>query len=220
MQVRQENLEWLRFLPKLREITFQDPIDPDIKAAASFPELTSLRLIGSCDPYMSDRGIKTLRNLSRLQSLEISLESLDFDLNWQVTDSGMEVLKHLSDLRQLKLVGFPRVTKKILEKIFSLRRLRVLMLNLHGEAFDGLLDPQLQQIKYLRDLEELSLIGAFLSDEGLRHLKSLATLKKLNLVASHGFSREGLALLMRSLPKLHEVTITCEHDASPGKTAK
>jgi Leucine-rich repeat (LRR) protein len=134
---------------------------------------------------------------------------LEIEADCEVSDTGIDVIRSFPDLRELKLTGFAKLSVKSVAAALGLRKLRVLVLNLNGDAFRGL---NLENVNNLADLESLSLNGAPITDQGLSHLKVLSNLKELDLVGSHEFSPRGLASLMGSLPRLRKLRISLDRD--------
>jgi hypothetical protein len=206
---RRIDLQWLRKVPNVRSIVLVNPIESDVEAIALLSQLESIGIECDCETGITDKGIQALKKLVRLESISIRVDS-------GITDSGMAALRHLGHIRQLKLAGIPGVTRNTLNVILGLRTLHVLELNLYGNVFDVSASSKLQGVGRLRELEDLALIGASLSDDDLAHLAVLRKLKRLDLTGSHGFSASALASLLRMLPELREVITSCT-DMHSGK---
>lgn len=139
--------------------------DSDLKLLASLSKLERLNL--NFGMNITDAGLTHLRELTSLQELQLG--------NTQASDSGLEFLSRLENLRLLELHG-TNVTDRGLRHLNSLTNLRTLDL---GDT--KITDAGLQQLAGLVNLEELRIGGTQITNGGLRHLNSFEKLKCLEL---------------------------------------
>jgi Leucine-rich repeat (LRR) protein len=188
--------------------------DEGLKRLVGMKQLTGLDLHITA---VSDDGLSRLTNLTSLG--EITLPS-------RITDDGLAHLGRLPDLRVVKannarcitprgfrhLAGCPvhlieadwmePLHGKELEHFAQLPHL----LSLPGEVVDCS-DEQLQYLAGMRQLRELSISGADLTDAGLVHLGSLKKLARLQVTGR--ISATGLDSIRR-LPQLRRLHVTTE----------
>ena len=135
--------------------------------------------------------MKHLQGLPRLHWLDLSITR-------QVTDSGLEQLKGLTDLQMLDLTG-AHVTDAGLEHLRGLAKLQWLHLD-----DTQVTDAGLEHVERLTDLHTLLLSDTQVTDAGLEHLKRLTSLRYLYL-HSTDVTDEGVEKLQQALPncKIH-----------------
>jgi hypothetical protein len=104
-----------------------------------------------------------------------TVNSVDLNLT-KVTDSDLENLDGLGQLKHVSLFGADKITDAGLGHLERMSQL--LKLNL---AFTKVGDAGLEHIKGLNQLEDLSLTGTNITDDGLKHLKGLNHLDRLLL---------------------------------------
>jgi hypothetical protein len=192
------DLKWLSPLPDLRELCLQGRIDSAVKAIADLKALRALTLARGTEP-VSDEGMKRIGELRQLESLEIE------EVGSEVTDAGMASLRNLGELRRLNLKAMNKVTDEGFACLRDLKRLRALSLDLSLRSQPRNFDGMLSHVQALGELEELSIQGAALTDEGLKKLADLKKLRRLDLTGCDGYTDNGLRALMQALPNLQEV---------------
>jgi hypothetical protein len=136
--------------------------------------------------------MKALAGLHELRSFSSN--------SYKLTDAGMAVLKQFRNLRRLEMSVGPEVTDDGLTSIWELEELTRLRLVFAPPACDSL-DGVFAKVSTLENLEELCIPGT-VTDAGLSQLARLKKLQRLDLTLNAGFTDDGLAALMRALPKL------------------
>lgn len=206
-----DELQKLAELKQLRELSFTG--SPLTNAGlVHLSKLTELRTLELGRTKITDAGLEHLANLTRLEKLDlvglapVSYHSTDPALahlagmtklrvlvltSCYVGDAGVERLKHLIDLEELRL-DKTKITVKGTASLAGLTKLR--KLNLENTDFG---DDGLANLRGLTRLEELNLKrwnrgSRQFTDRGLEHLEGLTRLRKLNLYQSH-ITDEGLA---------------------------
>jgi len=183
--------EWLRSVPRLREVTLIHTQDEDLNAIAGMKSLQKLVFSGS----IRGEGMKTLRGLEQLESLTV---------NKCMRSASLDVLRDLRHLRELRLGVLASFPPQHLTVIGELQQVRVLFLHFLLNDPHKLCDRVLADVGKLVDLEELAISGD-VSDDGLRSLVGLMRLRQLNLIGAAGYTDDALASLMRALPQLRVV---------------
>jgi serine/threonine protein kinase/Leucine-rich repeat (LRR) protein len=161
-------------------------------------------------PYDLDTKLSRLRfpEFDRLQSIDFSGTKL----------YGFKFLDNIQGLQELTLSSM-NLTEEDLERLPKLRYLRRLVLGdnsirgtglihlkKHPELIDLSLDgPQIgnllsKNLAELKQLKKLSLVGARLSDDGIRNFEGLTNLTFLDLRKTL-VSAKGIAWLQQTLPK-------------------
>jgi hypothetical protein len=183
--------------------------DADLENLEDLPALRDLDCRGT---KITGAGLRHLRGLSKLETLDLSFSELTdaglenlrdlprlrkLGLNrTKITDTGSRHLKHLAELKELDL-SETRITGISMNDLSGLRHLTSMCLN-DTKVSDG----GLEQIAGLRQLEELSLERTEITDRGLEHLKKLTNLKVLDLYFNYpGVTDAGIESLRRALPK-------------------
>ena len=205
-QEPRETLALLKALPNPLELEcmFEGDGSTQTFAAAAPKTLRSLEalFVGRC----TDASLKVLAGLDRLEALETTC----CVLLGEFTEAGIAELGRLRNLRRLELWD---LTVGGLARMGDLRELRSLAvsLKLAKEAPAPVIDGALAKWKALGKLEELSIkVGPWdrnvtLTDEGLKHLTALRSLRVLDLSGCSGFNDEALGSLMDALPELKTV---------------
>jgi hypothetical protein len=109
------------------------------------------------------------------ESSDRPIVGVDFWDRFWVTDADLEVLKNVTSLQRLIVVG-TKVTDAGLEHLKGLTSLQALNL---GET--QVTDAGLEHLKGLTSLRRLGLYGTQVTDAGLEHLKHLPHVSVLNL---------------------------------------
>lgn len=223
---RDEFLKECTILKRLRDGDIQS-IFIILRSAEDVERLTfpmgliALDILGCCwseKEYVSE----SRELLTRIATLE-TLRSLDLWFG-SVTETNVQLLKHLSLLERLDLTFNINFTSNCLETIKSLPRLRCLRLGETNVDDDGLkiigqmsaleyLDLEetritvkgLQQLRNLVALKDLNLDGIKLNDEKCSFLESMESLEKIDLTKT-GTGNSVLATLA-SVPRLTTLRI-------------
>ena len=194
-------VEWLSSLPRLRELAVRDPTDQNVIEIARLASLLTLTLKSEADCPDVTISDEAMRAIAKLQNLE----TLQIENGWGVTDSGISVLRGLRNLRRLRLTGlFPRVTAEGLAGLGNLKGLQCLDIDVSAKFPSSLAELLLSRIGAMTGLEELGL-RCTITDGGLGNLTNLRNLHRLDLTGSSGYTDNGLASLMTTLPTLQEV---------------
>jgi beta-lactamase regulating signal transducer with metallopeptidase domain len=165
-------------------ISCPEGMDADRSIMPYLSGLTGLRELSLYKCNISGIGARHIANLRKLEYLWISAERLDG-----------AVLTHFGGLTSLEVLALQAaVTDRELRQLTTLTSLRELALSvplLHG--------PGLENLSLLPSLEFLILQGNGFSDDGLRYLKDLTSLKSLRLFG-------GLQITDAGLPHLSQLT--------------
>ena len=174
--------------------------------------LTSLRSLGLLYTKAAGSGLRRLKGLKGLRTLELSpvaddqlvylsdltgLKALNF-LDSQITDAGLDQLKEFNQLENLNLWGNP-VTGIGLSGLTKLKTL-----SLTGPQVT---DDSLRGLSALKSLENLTLRGTSIKGPGLEHLSGLDNLTGLCL-ADAPLEGPGLEHL-KGLKKLRALDLYC-----------
>ena len=199
------DLKWLSSLNELSELTLLNPLVENVKAVPRIWPLRTVKLIGGSPcKIVSDEVLQAVTNWSQLEALTVKDA---------FTVKDLKCLESLHNLQRLELEGqFTqlKLTAEMLDGIWRLKRLRVLALPACDVEADCL-DRALPHIGARVDLEELSLTGP-LSDAALCSLESLKKLRVLDLRLCSGYTDEGLARLVRSLPNLRVLKLASRRE--------
>jgi hypothetical protein len=193
---KRADLNWLRQLPKLRELVLQQPYKDEVSVAA---ELTGLRALtlDEAGGVITDEDLIKIARAKQLESLTILQCGVD------ITNAGIKALEGLHELRSLKL-GYrgqlDNLTPVALESIWKMSKLEMLQLPLP----DGTTDENMAGIVSLQHLRELELEGT-VTDKTLEYISKLKNLRKLNMTRCPGFSDEALIKLVGQLPNLDQL---------------
>jgi Leucine-rich repeat (LRR) protein len=198
-----ESFRWLDSLPELQTVRLTGAIDRDVKQLADLKSLRTIELSSYCQAMeFGDEGMTALGKLRQVESFAI------VGFGSAISDAGIQVLRGFPNLRQLTLMGCPKVTAKGLAVIPDLQQLRVLELwRYFGQAGASTADT-LACVKASGKLEDLSLRVGAVTDEELSGLTSLKNLRRVDLTGSYGFSDEAVLELMRELPNLEYLKFT------------
>jgi RNA polymerase sigma factor (sigma-70 family) len=119
------------------------------------------------DKGFSDEGLKQLKNLNNLHTLDLTLT--------KITDAGLKELKDLKGLTSLG-IGRTEITDTGLAELKNLNKLS--SLDLFGTQVT---DAGLKELNELKSLTTLNLRFTQVTDAGLKELKGLKNLKSLDL---------------------------------------
>jgi Leucine-rich repeat (LRR) protein len=161
-------------LPRLQALTLWQVTDDGIE---NIKGLRSLKTLELSDARITEKGLRKLSGLTRLQGLFLSLEFCggpDDDAG-RAADDVLKGLEALPQLRALSLSGSP-FSDAGLEHLEPLRRLE--WLELSG---NGITDAGLERLGTLTTLESLEIGATDVTDAGLKWLKPLTRLKKLDI---------------------------------------
>jgi hypothetical protein len=143
-------------------VTFGSPPDlPVISVTFMFTsdgEVTDEGLPVIHDSKVTDKGLKHLKELTKLQSLYLAAN--------KVTDEGLKHLKGLTSLETLHLSN-TKVTDAGLEHLKGLSNLRSLTIRNSQVTDEGLV-----HLKGLTNLQSLSLTNTKVTDEGVERLQA------------------------------------------------
>jgi uncharacterized protein (TIGR02996 family) len=127
------------------------------------------------------------------------LQEIRLENNW-ITGAG---LKHLAQLQDLRALHLTETGVTSIQALAGLTQLRVL----HLRSQHQLRDEGMQGLENLKNLEELYLAGAQITDATLQRLAGLSRLRVLDLsFLGDRISNEGLAAL-RGLTELQELRL-------------
>jgi Leucine-rich repeat (LRR) protein len=218
----------IRALNQLESLQFLDLRDAEL-TDGRIEELRSLRglrgLVLVNNPAITDDGIAALKNLTRLEILDLDATS--------VTDAGMKHIKGLRALRRLEL-GCTDVTEIGFSELRDLKDLRRLSLGPKVRSFDDLefhpqievLDvqnnkhmneTQMQLVRRLRKIRSLNLSDTGVTDTaiiGFCELKALARLNWSGTKALERLNLSGTFVSARGLEALGAISTLVELDLS------
>jgi tRNA A-37 threonylcarbamoyl transferase component Bud32/Leucine-rich repeat (LRR) protein len=196
-------------LPRLESLDLADTrfADSEITSLKSAPSLIHLDLQ---DTPLSDVGLASLKNLTNLRSLQLS--------RTRISGTVLQNLTTLTELKELQLEGTPLRDRELrhLKELPHLTSLNLARTEVVG-AWDGeIRGPSLQHVWRLKELTTLDLsrlhlqpnaltlpgrvevpvrvlrlTGAKVSDDGLKHLSGLTSLRELSL-GSTSVTDEGM----------------------------
>jgi len=181
-------------LRSLEDLAFMGGESLSDDDAAQFESLPNLRNLFIADSNMTERGMASLGRLRHLEHLTIGGHGF-------LTKQALNELKDLTNLQTLDVSMLSLTKPPIDETPLNLSLLRKLKtLELQGV---DLQDADLASLAGLADLEWLMIDGSF-TENGLRHLNGLDSLKLLSLTGLSSSSGEGLSRLAE-FPKLEDV---------------
>lgn len=133
------------------------------------------------------------------------LESLDLSI-YELSRGAFSALVSPPRLRHLRLSSVPDTSADLVDDIARLDGLRILAVSfrktgrqrLSGDALGG-------KLAAMESLEELTIKGVTLSDDGLKNLAKLKKLRLLDITGVIGFTDGELMLLMQELKELQSV---------------
>ena len=189
-----------------------------IELLATLENLQVLNLARFGPDGLDNENLKQLARLSRLR--ELWLGSSD-----NITMSGLKTLNALGDLENLSVRDVHQDDGGL--DISGLKKLRSLRIGLQsqtarvGNEFemtcDTFRDSDLACLSGLTNIEDLSLTGLGIGDDGFKHLASLTKLKHLQITGSTDLTDDGLRHLvdMRRLDSLtihNQVVVRNRHE--------
>lgn len=191
--------------------------EADDKWLANLESVPSVRLLMLRDTGVTGAGLSALRDLKRLEVLDIqqranltpenlaflsglkNLTTLDMTGSVDVSDDGFAVIASLTNLKTLAATD-SQVTDEGLGHLERMTRMTHLWLGNTNVTDDGL--------KHLRGMTELcwlDLSGTRISDEGLTYLKEMKKLKQL-MLRDTDVTKAGVESLRKALPSLDAVS--------------
>jgi len=189
-----EWVPWVTQFSTLKSLNIYDTeIDDD--GLVHLANQTQLRVL-ILPEEIGDNGIKHLRALNRLKSLDLSRR--------RISDRGLSFLSNLTSLQHLDLSA-TSISNGGLDFLVQLERLRSLNLsNTH------LGDAEMASVANLPLLESLDLSGTRVSDDGLYALGPLERLTSLKLNNHHTLSRitDDALTALGGLSNLQELEIS------------
>ncbi len=217
-----EGLDHLKDLPHLQELWLCNCAFTD-EGLTQLGDLTQLKVLHLSNrlvsdqppPPVTDTGLRHLRKLTKLESLDItgtykngtlmtdaSLEHVkelkalrSLGLVWtDVTHAGLRHLTGLTELRELALCG-NHVMGPGLKYLKELKHLSTLTLAEDSAAKD---DKELVHLAGLTQLESLHLTGSPVTDAVMEHVASMPKLQYLNLNDAQSVTDAGLEKLKKS----------------------
>jgi Leucine-rich repeat (LRR) protein len=228
-QVTDDGLKALAAMTQLTSLSLNGNCitDAGLSSLAGLTNLSNLDLSGSpwvnSHMQITDEGMKHLSRLTELRRLSVSgrgiaisgaglsfprLQSLALG-GEKVTDAALDSITQCRDLGSLTL-NWTGISDSGLKRIAGLGELRYLMLD-----SDRIGDAGIASLKALPKLDTLQLRVALLSDEALRHVSQIKSLRRLDLWGGTGapfqnsgqfITIEGLQQL-KDLPQLRYLTI-------------
>jgi hypothetical protein len=166
------------------ELRRTNATDSDMELLDTFPSLKSLDLSYT---QITDRGLEHVGRLSELRSLAL--------IDTKITDRGVT---HLAGLNRLETLSLWKtsVTDEALTTVGQFTNLRSLVLD-----ETQITDHGLVHLQGLTNLEEwLGLCYTHVTDSGVAHLVGFKKLRHLNLIGAK-VSDDGLRKLRRRLPQ-------------------
>lgn len=183
--VSNDGLTELKDLKKLEEIYLAKTLidDAALQTLTTFPKLKKIRLAQN---QISNEGLAALAKMPQLVELDLSENSL-------LSDSGME---HLAGLKEMKKLNLWRValTDDGVKPLQGLTNME--WLNLDNTQVT---DAGLKYLKDMHKLEFLHLGSTPVSNAGLPALEGLTSLKELTITRT-AVSAEGVKELQKKLP--------------------
>lgn len=175
------------FFEDVRFVSANVASDKTLEVIGGLRQLGSLQILNAS---VTDEGLKNLRGLSQLKSLQFHCATYSKPI-------GDKAMEHVSGLRQLEELHLGRadVTDAGLAHLRELKRLTGLIIEGRGITNQGL-----AHLAELRELKSLSVTGPGITDEGLSHLAKLVELTSLTI---HGDGIAGAGLeSIKNLPRL------------------
>ena len=163
-RANQKTIDELRAFQILAK--FEDGTVPQKGRSDGFWSLLTIKRIDRADNIMSDKAMAQIADLTDLRFLQI---------NDPVTDSGLEHLKKLRKLEELKIFG-AAITDGGLDRITHLQNLKKLDL-----SFCPLTNECLSHVVQLDNLESLSVANTQITDEGMSVIAKLPRLRELKI---------------------------------------
>ena len=186
-----------------------------IELLAKLENLQVLNILQFGQDGLDNKNLKQLAKLSKLKKLNLS--SAD-----QITISGINVLNALDALENLSIDDIRRDDGSL--DISGLRNLKNLSVRMWSKTtkidsefvtnYESFRDSDIACLSGLTNIEDLSLIGYGIGDDGFKHLVPLTKLKHFQITGGTDLTDEGLKHLanMRRLDSLsiHSSRITSE----------
>lgn len=186
-------------LPRLEFLRLSDGQVNDewLRVASGAPKLRELGLLGRKEGSATAEGLGYLRSASGLKGLSLYGDWLHDDtltslgalrgLNWlelfETPNLTGEVLKHVSQLRELECLVIARAVGVDDRKAEHLRKLQKLRkIDFRQTAIT---DATVTQLGSLKELEWIDLAGSAACDKGAEAIASLPKLKFLKLTMTH-----------------------------------
>jgi hypothetical protein len=151
----------------------------NLRLVAGFGEMTDFAA-----PDMTDADLEYLTGCTKLRSLNLQPSS--------ITDAGIQSLGRFGDLERLWLATDQPLSSASLDALAPLGRLRIL-----GIDTPSMKQVDLAPLSDLRNLESLTLTGAEIGGDSLKHLAGLPRLQGLGLRDCR-IDVDALAALQRS----------------------
>jgi len=194
------SMSGLAGLSGLQEVTIKDYSNKDNAVAeiTRLKQVRSLTIAGGC-ARIQNRSVRAIGNMRQLKSLRIGNASL-------VTVAGIRSLMGLRNLRALCLHEVAREAARGLGRIGQLESLRRFELG-SRPGQQVAVSELLADVKSLRQVIDLTLIGMLVTDGWLEELVVLRGLEKIDISQCTGYTNRGIETLMRSLPKLKVVKV-------------
>ena len=188
--------------------------NPTDEALQHLPKLPSLRVLLLSDTQASDASMRHLAKLMRLERLfmwdvsqvsdagvehlrHLSNLSTVHISNSQITDKSVDVLTRCAKIERLSLQG-NRFTDRTFEYASRLHGLKSLVVGSGDVTFT---DDGLARLEGLTKLERLGIQNSQITDSGIAHLTKLTKLKDL-WVGGTRITDRGVAELKRTRPLL------------------
>ncbi len=227
LQLTGENMEQIASLSGVHSLSFYNGnlADEDLRTLSKLRSLTSLT-IGRAQ--ITDEGFAQLESLANLEVLHVTQTGVT-DQAWQtigkfkslktlnvseknISDAGFVTFKDLPDLENLSFGMIRAVSNENLPHLATLAKLKTLSFA-WNTRFGGNVAAELGKLK---QLTRLDLSTTNISDEDMRHFRSMALLSDLTLPNS--ITDEGLAQL-GPLPALTRLSSSGSHISEQGLAA-
>ena len=179
-------LEQVKLFPTVEIVRMDGSQVNDKGILEHLPVMINLRSLSLGGDRFSDAGLKSLKQLTRLETLHLGA---------RITDVGLAEIRHLKRLRRLYLSG-TAVTDEGLEHLKGMPHLETLML-----AGTNVTDAGTILLTRHPRLKTLSLSFTSISNSGLQTIKELKYMRRLFLTGSQ-VTDQGAANLKRALPRL------------------
>lgn len=205
------SIEHLKSLAELRVLNLERCDRITNIALVALSELPHLEDLNVIDAGVDDRGLAHLVRSTSLAKLHINDSTLTNlgklrnlrDLELIVWDSKNESLEHLaelSNLEKLRIRLFGYHDKNWVKSIRKLRKLR----SLDASYRSKFIDDDMEIIKEIISIDELSIPFSGLSDIGLMKLSELHSLRSLDVRGTR-VTAQGIEALKRLVPTLVDV---------------
>lgn len=155
---------------------------------AKLPRLRFLGFQAGYDCSFDDEGLSNVSNIPQIEEL--------LAYGSKITDSGLEVLAKLPNLRALNLNGDGLIGDAGVEHLLRLPKLESLSLD-----FSEITDAGLKKLSQIKQLRHLSLFRAPISDESVDSLINMPHLESLCIDRTK-MTKQGIGQLIKAKPKL------------------